>query len=736
MSKKKSEFIAINRVPDDYSFNVFGNGVDREIPKPDLFAQIKDESFSPFIYPTIELLQNADLEADEDNPTWVRCKETEYRLYQITNLAPGVDDIALDNGNTATYQLEYRDVGFVIGPDVSVAGSLAIFTDTGGAQLDDLLVPTNAGKAFMQAADGASVSFPRKNADNTVSMLGASTYFDAIKQVSAVGYSGTIETASNASTLAQVATDEAVTPANLAALKASNAETMAGTDDTKYITSENLQAKIDDELSDKPTVIENFSALASTPVVVGRTYYLKEYHAGTGKGGGELEAYASTDTPNNGTIFASGTTGVRLKRLGADSAGKTSWFGCRLDGTTDDTVAMQAAIDYCLPQPASIPAKKLIVDGRSKINSVLYIDRAVDATVNLFVIEGEGKSSGFLTSTGFTLFDSRAAYGPAAGLYTKSPVTEFTVFKNIVFENTIASASAYIFNEKYLRLAFEECRFRGFRGGMGTDFWQSIKFYRCHFRGNNGTFLENLDGYDIRVVDCEFESAGLGFKFTGVLRGSSIESGLCQNTTVPLAEIATGNGVTVEAMYFENNSGTNYVKFGSGTSDGVNVQNNTFLLSSSQESDVNYYPVDFGSAKHGSLVGNYSSGNLADESNTAQLAISHSGNAVPVNRLVVKSQPIITPNAAGTQVTATKIRTKCVICQGGALNSSVILPQITASQEVDVIIVANQGGSTIQVYPFSGERILGLAYNAATTIASGASKHFINSQSNDYWVEY
>lgn len=110
MSEKKSEFIEVSTVSDSQYFGVFGNNVDRKISKTNLFSQIKDESFAPFIYPSIELLQAADLEADEDNPTYVRCEETEYRLYKITNLAAGVDDITLDNGNTATYQVEYRYV--------------------------------------------------------------------------------------------------------------------------------------------------------------------------------------------------------------------------------------------------------------------------------------------------------------------------------------------------------------------------------------------------------------------------------------------------------------------------------------------------------------------------------------------------------------------------------------------------------------------------------------------------
>lgn len=335
MSEKKSEFIEVSTVSDSQYFGVFGNNVDRKISKTNLFAQIKNESFAPFIYPSIELLQAADLEADEDNPTYVRCEETEYRLYKITNLAPSGDDISLANGNTATFQVEYRDIGFVVGPATSVAGSLAIFTDTGGAQLDDLLVPTNAGKAFMQAADSASVSYPRKNADNTVSMLGASTYFDAIKQVSAVGYSGTIETASDASTLVQTATDEAVTPANLAALKASSTEVITGTNTVKYVTPETLQDKLE---ADGTLVIDNVAALASTPVVAGAVYYLKEYHAGTGAGGGWLVGVAGSTTYNNVTLFAG--SGGYFRRISFGKFLNPLMAGARGDGSTNDRTAI------------------------------------------------------------------------------------------------------------------------------------------------------------------------------------------------------------------------------------------------------------------------------------------------------------------------------------------------------------------------------------------------------------
>lgn len=103
MAEKKSQFTTVSTVSDNRSFNVFGQNVDEQISKPDLFNQIRDEIYSPFIYPTVELLQAADLEADEDFPTYVWVEENQCRLYKITSLAAGVNDIELDNGATATY---------------------------------------------------------------------------------------------------------------------------------------------------------------------------------------------------------------------------------------------------------------------------------------------------------------------------------------------------------------------------------------------------------------------------------------------------------------------------------------------------------------------------------------------------------------------------------------------------------------------------------------------------------
>jgi len=141
MSKKFSQFTAKDTVADSDYVNVTGTGVNRRVAWPDFLDNIYDRIVTPFIYPTIVALQESPLRADEDDPVYVRVEETEYRLYKITNIVPGPNDITLDNGNTATAQVEYRDANsvqtvatvadladssFAVGVQVETRGCLAI----------------------------------------------------------------------------------------------------------------------------------------------------------------------------------------------------------------------------------------------------------------------------------------------------------------------------------------------------------------------------------------------------------------------------------------------------------------------------------------------------------------------------------------------------------------------------------------------------------------------------------
>lgn len=105
MDRKQSQFTQVDALYSSDFIPAFGQATNKKISKADFFKQIKDET-QIFIYPTIEQLQTANLVADPDWPIYVRVEETEYRLYKITSLAAGGDDIPLNNGATATFQDE------------------------------------------------------------------------------------------------------------------------------------------------------------------------------------------------------------------------------------------------------------------------------------------------------------------------------------------------------------------------------------------------------------------------------------------------------------------------------------------------------------------------------------------------------------------------------------------------------------------------------------------------------
>lgn len=167
--QKQSQFNEVKKLTDSDFVPVFGQNSNRKIRKTNLFGQIKDET-QIFIYPTTEQLQAADLVVDETWPVYVRNEETEYRLYKITSLAPGVDDIDLNNGATATFQPEYSDVGFVVGPNVSVDNAIAVFDGATGTQLENGPVIGVIGENLIELNTVSDTSYVKINADESVSL--------------------------------------------------------------------------------------------------------------------------------------------------------------------------------------------------------------------------------------------------------------------------------------------------------------------------------------------------------------------------------------------------------------------------------------------------------------------------------------------------------------------------------------------------------------------------------------
>lgn len=118
---KLSSATTVTTVEPDRFFPIVSSDENEKISRSNLFSQIRDSVGAKFIYRTIDLLQAADLEADPDEPTYVRCEETGYALYKITSLAAQEGDIELANGTTATYQIDGSFIEFDTVADVALA---------------------------------------------------------------------------------------------------------------------------------------------------------------------------------------------------------------------------------------------------------------------------------------------------------------------------------------------------------------------------------------------------------------------------------------------------------------------------------------------------------------------------------------------------------------------------------------------------------------------------------------
>jgi len=174
-------------------------------------------------------------------------------------------------------------------------------------------------------------------------------------------------------------------------------------------------------------------------------------------------------------------------------------FGAVCDGTTDDTAAVQAAINYCatfFQWPA------LIIPGKCKITSSVNINRLVDTTTSDFIIRGQGAGAGFYTTSAITVFDSTIAYGTANSWGAFAPSSENVVFDSIQFETSAVSNASYAMTGKFLRIKFLNCRFQGMKAANATTaYLQTWHFLNCTIRYcTTQTFLVGLGSFDVSFL--------------------------------------------------------------------------------------------------------------------------------------------------------------------------------------------------------------------------------------------
>ena len=407
-------------------------------------------------------------------------------------------------------------------------------------------------------------------------------------------------------------------------------------------------------------------------------------------------------------------------------------WGAKNDCATDDTTADQAAINYALATTGY--AKTLFIGGRSLVSSSLIVNRAVNGTLNDFIVTGYGLASGFCATAAINIFDSSTTF-------STDPVSERITFKDISFVANNPATAAYAISNKFLRVTFDNASFYQIKAVNSSIYLQSWHFINhCYATQYTGTFFNTTgSAFDLLADGMEFEN-GIG---NGFNVGTAVGVRLINNVYESGASFYQQTGsqsVEIVNNYFEENSGVDVNLNSGGTAKGVVYQGNFHSVLSSSGS---FYPVVLGGITQGTLGGNYSNKNLYDDSNIAvgggpPLADAGSGALGTLNKSgisismlaagVFPRQSGITAYAGGGQTNAvllTAAINEVKVCGAGGTDSVKLQPSLSGSFGWAQTVV-NTCSYSIQVFGSASDQISLNPSATGVSQASGTAVTYLN----------
>lgn len=227
-------------------------------------------------------------------------------------------------------------------------------------------------------------------------------------------------------------------------------------------------------------------------------------------------------------------------------------YGAVCDGVTDDTAAVQAAINAAIANNTGV-----LVNGTCKLTASLKIDRLVDTAIeNSWFVVYSDNGGGFYVDTAITILDTNLNY-------TTAPKTSQIFFQNLRFEVSSSTVDAYVISAGYLRTAFSGCSFhkiKFFAGAPAGSWSQSIYLDKCVARGWKGLFFNNAtETYDLKINQCLIEannpSGGVGAFNLGTSNMCSFTDNVIEGIHGYCIRYTGSNGLSVIGNYFEKDTG-------------------------------------------------------------------------------------------------------------------------------------------------------------------------------------
>lgn len=231
-------------------------------------------------------------------------------------------------------------------------------------------------------------------------------------------------------------------------------------------------------------------------------------------------------------------------------------FGAVCDGSTNDTVAVQAAIDYC----AANNWPTLVIPGKCRINSSLIINRLVDQNSDEFIIYGEGPDAGFFTAGNVVIFNSTLPY-------TTAPQSEFITFENIRFESSSFFNASYVLSPNFLRIKFQNCVFFLIRCIISPIYAQTFYFLNCNIRNNPPNFINVNGSYDVKFTQCIIENGFTIVRCIDAVRGTnglSFTSCVIEGIQASVIDVTGATGFALTNCHLESNYSPEFNFFAGG----------------------------------------------------------------------------------------------------------------------------------------------------------------------------
>lgn len=281
--------------------------------------------------------------------------------------------------------------------------------------------------------------------------------------------------------------------------------------------------------------------------------------------------------------------------------------GAALDGITNDSGALQLAVNECLQ---STPARPLVVDGPCRLERPVFIDRPVDRTRGVFRIVGEGSFGGFLAAGNFPLFDSRLTHPTA-------PLSEHVWFENVRFEALAAARLAMALSDKFLRVQFHDCEFEGIKAVSGKRYAQEWQFSRCIAQRWSGPFFSSHGGYHVTSTGSKFQNGG-GHVFEIVepalqnagCVGCSFHQNITEANAGAFLKAAIVQGLSIAGLYSEGNSGSTLDFDNAAPNRGISVSGSFFAPQDQNNARPDFFDILWGRIEAGFASGNFSTGQL------------------------------------------------------------------------------------------------------------------------------